>query len=197
MALSRERIADELLKLLAMPDPAATVSIMLTNNILRAVIPEIETGAVLGLSSLIASERQAGIEADPVRRFAALLPSDPATTNGIGIRLRFSNKARKRLSCAGERTIGPSPQALAYKVGISCAVDRLLLNNRPRDAAEIASWHMPRLPIAGGALIKRGLAEGPVVARTLRTIEKQWVEAGFPSGDVFERIVAEALKAAH
>src|SRR3954451_24234240 len=42
MALSRERIADELLKLGAMPDPAATFGIMLQHSILKPVLPEIE-----------------------------------------------------------------------------------------------------------------------------------------------------------
>jgi len=60
----------------------------------------------------------------------------------------------------------------------------------------MASWHAPRLPISGGQLIKRGLAEGPLVARTLRRIEDIWVEAGFPQGEGFERIVADALASA-
>jgi len=60
----------------------------------------------------------------------------------------------------------------------------------------MASWHAPRLPISGGQLIKRGLAEGPLVARTLRRIEDSWVEAGFPQGEGFERIVADALASA-
>ena len=33
------------------------------------------------------------------------------------------------------------------------------------------------------------------MARTLRRIEDRWVEAGFPHGDQFERIVADALAA--
>ena len=40
----------------------------------------------------------------------------------------------------------------------------------------------------------RGLPEGPVIARTLRAIETRWVEAGFPSGEAFERIVAEGAR---
>jgi poly(A) polymerase len=42
-------------------------------------------------------------------------------------------------------------------------------------------------------LIKRGLPEGPIVARTLRAIEHSWVEAGFPQGEEFDRIVDDAL----
>jgi poly(A) polymerase len=45
-------------------------------------------------------------------------------------------------------------------------------------------------------LIARGLPEGPVVARTLKAIEKRWVEAGFPSGAEFERIVDDELRSA-
>jgi poly(A) polymerase len=60
----------------------------------------------------------------------------------------------------------------------------------------IAGWHRPRLPIGGGVLIKRGLAEGPVVARTLKAIEDGWIRAGFPMGEQFELIVSDALKVA-
>ena len=58
----------------------------------------------------------------------------------------------------------------------------------------IAGWHRPRLPISGGALIKRGLAEGPVVARTLKAIEERWIAAGFPTGEPFQQIVEAALE---
>jgi len=75
-------------------------------------------------------------------------------------------------------------------------VDRLLLAGNSLDAAAIAHWHAPRLPISGGALIKRGLRQGPIVARTLRQIEDKWVAASFPKGPEFERIVESALKAA-
>src|SRR3546814_20135367 len=42
MALSRERIADEMLKLLTAPDPAPTVKLMLAHRILEPVLPETE-----------------------------------------------------------------------------------------------------------------------------------------------------------
>jgi poly(A) polymerase len=83
--------------------------------------------------------------------------------------------------------------ALAYDVGSECAVDRLLLSGRADEAASVASSKVPRLPISGGALIARGLREGPVVARTLKAIESRWVSAGFPSGEEFEQIVADEL----
>jgi poly(A) polymerase len=194
MALSRERIADELLKLLALPDPAPTVAIMLDRAILKPVLPEIEPSGVARLEALIAAERSAGLEADALRRLAALLPSDPSLAEKVAVRLKLSNRARKRLSCATSGDLGPNPQALAYYEGRECAVDRLLLAERPADAAAVSGWAAPKMPVGGGALIKRGLSAGPVVARCLKAIERRWVEQGFPSGDPFERIVAEVLE---
>src|SRR4051795_7103106 len=56
MALSRERIADELLKLLAVSDPAPTVTIMLRHGVLRPVLPEIASEHLPSLTALVASE---------------------------------------------------------------------------------------------------------------------------------------------
>jgi poly(A) polymerase len=136
------------------------------------------------------------VEPDALRRLAALLPSDSVVAEDVAARLRLSNKARKRLACAVVPDVILAPKALAYRVGKECAVDRLLLTGRPADAASIVAWHIPRLPIGGGTLIKRGLAEGPIVARTLRQIEDRWVEAGFPTGADLERIVEEAMQSA-
>ncbi len=196
MALSRERIADELLKLLAVSDPAPTVATMLQRNILRPVLPEIETSRLPGLEALIAGERLAAIEPDALRRLAALLPRDPEVAEDVASRLRLSNKARKRVACAAGTEVLSSPHALAYRLGTDCAADRLLLAGRTDEAATISTWKPPRLPIGGGALIKRGLPEGPIVARTLRKIENSWLEAGFPTGAEFERIVSAALDSA-
>jgi poly(A) polymerase len=196
MALSRERIADELLKLLALPSPTATMAIMLEHEILRPILPEITRALMADLEQLIAAERDAELEADALRRLTALLPRDPAVADAVGARLRLSNKARKRLVCASVPDAGTPPHALAYRLGTDCAVDRLLLAGKGAEAAQLVQWQVPRLPISGGALIKRGLAPGPIVAETLRLIEDQWIAAGFPAGDEWKRIVSDALGSA-
>ena len=58
MALSSERIADELLKLLALPDPSVTLAIMLDRAILTPVLPEIGAERLPDLTALIAAERE-------------------------------------------------------------------------------------------------------------------------------------------
>ena len=191
MALSRERIAEELLKLVGLPDPAPTVGIMLERAIFKPVLPEID--GVAGLAALVAAETEAGIERDPLRRLATLLPADPVIAEKIAARLKLSNKARNRLACAAGRDLDASSHALAYRLGADCAVDRLLFAGQAGQAAGILGWIAPRLPIGGGALIARGLPQGPQVARTLRLIEDRWVAAGFPQGAELERIVTAAL----
>ena len=196
MALSRERIADELLKLLAVEEPTPTVAIMLDHGVLRAVLPEITSTAVSRLAKLVEAERTAGIVGAPLRRLAALLPSDPALAERIAVRLKLSNKARKRLGCAVNSDLPENAQAFAYYFGAECAVDRLLLGGSVDRAAAIARWHAPRMPIGGGQLIAKGLRQGPEVAKTLQAIERRWVEAGFPKGEELDRIVAQELAAA-
>ncbi|MFL6723227.1 MAG: CCA tRNA nucleotidyltransferase [Sphingomicrobium sp.] len=191
MALSRERIADELLKLLALEEPTPTIRLMRERGIFNPVIPELTE--IDRFEALVRAERDAGIGADPLRRLAALLPANIEVATRVAARLKLSNKAKKRLGSAADPSLGRDPHALAYRVGSQIAVDRLLLAGEPGLASQIAGWTPPRLPVTGGALIARGVPEGPEVARTLRRIEDAWEAAGFPQGKEFEKIVEQAL----
>ncbi|MFL6739673.1 MAG: CCA tRNA nucleotidyltransferase [Sphingomicrobium sp.] len=191
MALSRERIADELLKLLALEEPTPTIRLMRDRGIFNPVIPELTE--IDRFEALVRAERDAGIGADPLRRLAALLPANIEVATRVAARLKLSNKAKKRLGSAADPSLGRDPHALAYRVGSQIAVDRLLLAGMPDLASQIAGWTPPRLPVTGGALIARGVPEGPEVARTLRRIEDAWEAAGFPQGKEFDKIVEQAL----
>jgi poly(A) polymerase len=54
-------------------------------------------------------------------------------------------------------------------------------------------WQKPKLPVTGGMLLARGLEAGPVVARTLQAIERDWLDAGFPDGEAFTTILETRL----
>ena len=188
MALSRERIADELLKLLDLPDPVVTVRLMVGRGILKPVLPEIE--AADRMSALVAAERAAGIAPEAIRRLAALLPEDPEISANIAARLRLSKRQAKRLVSAAESRLD-APEVLAYEVGAEEAVDRFLLQGRSDvDLKALQTWTRPRLPISGGELIAMGLEPGPVVARTMQAIVHEWSRSGFPQEKAEERALA-------
>lgn len=193
MALSRERIADELLKLLGLPKPAPTIALMAERGILAPVLPELVADAATRLDALAKAEAAAAIPADPLRRLAAMLPRDGVQALKVAARLKLSKKARQRLSASAEPDLGLNPQALAYWHGATVAQDRLLLADRADDAAGLADWPVPTLPLGGGELVRRGVPQGPDVARLLRAIEQKWVAAGFPGGDPLDAIVRETL----
>lgn len=190
MALSRERIRDELLKLLAAEDPVATVRLMTTRGIFTPVLPEITADHLDAFARLVGIERALGDVSD-LRRLAALLPADAGLLDDIARRLRLSNAERKRLVAMAERW-PQLPADLAdirarlYRLGGETVLDRALLSAPDAEAVaplrtEVRDWTPPRLPIGGRDIMALGVPHGPAVAATLRAIEDRWIAAGFPA----------------
>jgi poly(A) polymerase len=174
--LSRERIASELLLLLGLPDPAPTVARMAQLGVLAVILPE---AAPAALPPLIAAEQRHGVAPETLRRFAALLPADPATAELVGARLRLSRDQRKHLALVAARTAPEGdPRTLAYKVGRAAAIDRLLIAGASTEPLD--GWTIPRFPLKGGMVVARGVTAGPEVARILWAVEARWVAEGFP-----------------
>lgn len=195
MALSRERIAAELLKLLAANDPSPVVAIMVEHGIFKPVLPEFTDTSPL--ARCVEREKALGVPGDSVRRLAALIDGRPDLAAGIGARLKLSNAMTRRLAAASQPFTG-APKATAYRLGVESTLDRLVLGDGSAgDVAELANWDVPKLPVTGGTLITRGLTPGPVVAKTLSAIEARWIDAGFPEGAAFESIVTEELSRAN
>ena len=191
--LSRERVADELLRLLALPNSGATVERMFDRGVLPVILPETCKPHVEALKALIAREDEQSIAGNPIRRLASLLPPSSDVAEGVAARLRLSKAQRAQLISASERLAGDAenPQALAYRLTVPFAVDRLLLLGK--DAQSLARWEPPTFPLKGGAIVARGVAAGPEVARVLQTVERQWVAEGFPDALRVEEILTEVL----
>jgi poly(A) polymerase len=191
--LSRERIAAELLALLGLPDPHATIARMRARGVLPVILPEACPPQVAALGKLIAAEATQGIAPDPVRRLAALLPPMPDIAETVAARLRLSKAQRGRLVAAAERKPddAANPKALAYRLTPPVATDRLLLTGG--DARVIAGWQVPVFPLKGGAIVARGVTAGPLVARLLQQIEARWVAEGFPDADRVNQMLGEEL----
>ena len=190
MALSRERVRDEVMKLLAVADPAPTVRVMADTGIFAPVLPEIARGRVDDLAALVAAETAEGIAAGAIRRLATLLPPDPGALDAVATRLRLSNADRRRLVLTATRD--GSLAELAYRDGLASAVDRGLLRGDGDVSAFAAAWRKPVLPLSGGDLIARGVPVGPAVSHTLGAVERAWIAADFPTD--LAPILAQILK---
>jgi poly(A) polymerase len=187
--LSRERIASELMALLALPDPAPTITRMAQLGVLGEILPEADPAA---LPALIAAEQAQGIAPGALRRFAALLPADPATAERVGARLRLSLAQRKHMALvAGRKVPDADSRRLAYIVGREAALDRLLITGG--SIAPLEGWDVPQFPLKGGMIVARGINAGPDVARILRAVEARWVREGFPNAVRIEALLSEEL----
>ena len=191
--LSRERVAMELLAILALPDPVDTAELMHREGVLPVILPEAGNRELAVLRRLIALETAEDVEADPLRRLAALLPAIPAVAESVAARLRLSKRQRTRLtSLAGRNPIdAEKPYALAYAEGLECARDRLLLGGA--SSAPLADWELPRFPLTGGTIVARGVAAGPQVARIMRAVEARWIEEGFPDAARIDALLNDEL----
>ncbi len=191
--ISRERVAMELLGILALPDPAATVQLMAQLGVLAVILPEAHAAEIAALERLVAAENSQQTEGHPIRRLAALIPPVPTVAEALAARLRLSRAQRNRLVCAAERKPGDAdaPFALAWREGVDCARDRLLLAGA--NIAALGEWTPPLFPMKGGEIVQRGVAAGPRVAQIMQTAQNRWIDEGFPDRDRVSQIVDELI----
>jgi poly(A) polymerase len=183
-ALSAERVAKELLRLLAAPAPADAVEAMAEAGVLDRWLPEYDGTA--HLRALIVRETTP----DGLRRLAAILPIGVDAV-AIGKRLRLSTQESLRLGVmlAREPVIdllgGPKAwRAGIYHLGNRLYIDRLLLAidvaGDWRAALALAQeWTPPELPVSGADALKLGLAPGPKVGALMNAVEDWWVAGDF------------------
>lgn len=193
--LSRERVAMEMLNLLGLPDPVHAITRMDVLGVLGVVLPEAGDDQIMGLEALLETETSAEIAPYALRRMAALLPADAELVQKVAKRLKMSREQIKYLACCAKRSDADAenPQALAYRSGLACARDRLLLMRQ--DPAPILDWDIPALPLKGGEIVERGVGAGPEVARILQKVESRWIGEGFPDRARVEAILSEELSA--
>ena len=185
-ALSRERIAQELTRILALKDPVASVSLMIANGIFTSFLPELSASAANDLQRLVEREAQYAQPVSLPARFLALLTRDIVAVDKVAARLKLSNKMREGFA-QRLRADAPTPaniRAIAYRADIDTARDAAILYageaDLPECLARLEQWDIPTLSIKGGELIAMGLPAGPMVAKTLQAVEAAWIEADFP-----------------
>ncbi|MEP2990705.1 MAG: CCA tRNA nucleotidyltransferase [Parasphingorhabdus sp.] len=185
--LSRERVADELMKLLATDDPLYAIEEMIAANIFDHIVSAIDSNAIQVLAPLMLREKEFGIPPNPVRRLAGLLPKDLDITGKITKNLRFSKKLQRATTdrLKYEEVNADTIEALAYHHGAEAARDIALLFASDQNLASclqiLEGWQKPTFPLKGGDLIAMGMQPGPAVSKLLAKVEDSWIKEGFPS----------------
>jgi poly(A) polymerase len=186
--LSAERVAQELIRLLAVPDPLPALRMMAEDGVLAAILPE--------ATRLDRLQRLAALEpvTDPLRRLAVLIETDAAGASALAERLRFSNEQRERLAgMARPWLLDPAGHARAqrlalYRLGAERYRDLALLlaadgsTPEPRLGellAVAASWKPPRFPLKGRDVTALGIPPGKRVGELLGAVREWWEEGDF------------------
>ena len=199
-SLSGERVRDEMMKLLADPDPLPALRAMQAASILARVLPEAQGTA--HLVRLVKVEHDLSEPADPIRRLAALIVDADYdnTANAVAVsvianRWRLTNTEGERLVAlvVPSQILTPTTdrhtqRRLLYRLGTDTLRDLVFFVWAGWGGSETGwraildstdSWEKPVFPVTGTDVLALGIPEGPEVGHYLTTIETWWIERDF------------------
>jgi poly(A) polymerase len=207
--LSKERIHQEMTRLLTAPRAVKAIEAMQTHGILAAVLPAAPRPAVF--SRLTEIESAHGWKPDAMLRLAALCVVIDEDAGRIGRALKVSREERGVLDLgareAARMTAVPSERsarAMLYALGpagyrrslalsLACALDCSTQEPAWSDALSLpARWTAPKLPVNGADVLARGVTAGPAIGDALRRVEAWWIAQDFvPERDALLAKLAE------
>ena len=193
--LAAERIARELLKLLAADDPRDAVRLMAETGVLEVILKA--PANLARFDALVEVETDQLFETDAVLRLTALLPDDQLAAQRFTERLRLSNADRDRIQAA----LAPTPVLKSwmspreirreiYRADLATFRDRAKLAwaASPRTATTMQwrglialaeGWVAPTFPLTGEDVMQAGTPKGPLVGQVLAEVEDWWIDHDF------------------
>lgn len=178
--LSKERVTQEVLKLLAVAKCPAVLTIMQSHKILPEVIAPAYEETLL--KSLIKKQK----DVDMTARLLVLCGNRIAGLKKIGHALRLTNKTVLQMGAilAAQKTLQkfePHFVLLSlYKHGRAATLQALYIMNAPARLVRLAeAGDIPVFPYNGKALLKAGYKSGPEIGKILQKLERQWIASGF------------------
>ena len=211
--LSRERVHQEMTRLVTARRAVEVMTLMQGHGILAAVLPAAPRPAVF--QRLTEIEAALAWTPDAMLRLAALGVATDEDAARIGRAFKVSRNERGVLDLGADTTArhATSPpseraaRALLYRVG-SDSYRRLLALSLARSLSCPTSdqewanaltlparWTAPKLPVDGADVMARGVPAGPAVGIALRKAEAWWIEHDFAPGrdELLARLAAMQL----
>jgi poly(A) polymerase len=190
--ISVERSWMETKKLLAAPDPVASVTAMAAAGVLSQLYPGASN---LGrLKRLVAVEAHLGLAPDWPQRLAALFDERDALIEAVRV-MKPSNDEALRLRCAIPEVASPSPsmsdqeaRRALYATSAQSFRDHVLRSfaddvthafDWTRLLKQADEWRAVQLPVTGDDLIARGVKPGPELGAQLKQLETAWIASDF------------------
>lgn len=190
--LSRERVRQEMVKLLVAPHAEAVLAFMDVSGVLAGVLGG--PADVSALAAMVAQEAAAGFGADAVRRLGALAVRNVGDISRLRADLRLTNREEAHLAAILPGVDGRADEAILkaalYRLGRAVFCDSVLfqaalLHDRSDRSAALSlpeRWAVPHFLITGADVLALGIPKGPAVGRILAETEARWISAGMPEG---------------
>lgn len=170
--LSRERVGQEMRKLLGAPDPAPAVAVAQATGVLARLLPGADSRALAPLVHL-----EAGLPPRWLRRLAVLGDTDAAD------RLRLSRAEARTLERI-QAAMTMTPEEAAFRHGAETARDAMLATAAAMGVALPPDWlsrirHAAdqRFPVRASDLMPA--LQGAALGQMLSVLERRWIESGF------------------
>lgn len=189
--LSRERITQEMFKMLSVDDPADILALMFEHGVLNDLTHNSYTPeqmhhvctfqnrynlAFMATRLLVL----AGFDADHISAMDKYLLIPKAFLKDmqaiLGV-LALPNLSDEHAVKVAIYKYGRVPTAQALMIEL--AQDRVMNGYAPRVVELIQNWDIPNCPVNGQDLMAAGIPAGPALGQRLDEIEQDWIDSGF------------------
>lgn len=197
--LSRERIRQEMMKLIVARQAGPVIGQMAAHHLLTPVLEG--PGDAARFARLLDLEDAAGVRPQAVRRLMALAVSAERDLDRLREALRLTNEEMRRMTALVAARPDLHAHLTLYRLGAEAFCDAVLLRAAAGDWPEWREvfalpqvWQPPPFHLSGKDVLGCGISRGPVVGEILARAERQWIAAGFPAGlEAQQQILAGVL----
>jgi len=192
-SLSKERITQELMKILAVPKAAFILDLMFDHDVLKPMASAYKSGTMDNLCAV-----QSRYDAkDIIARLFALAGME---ANYFEQWIVLSNAQKKSLDVLSQgmrvlKSVSKKKmRELVYRIGNAAALQTYFLRLSQKDELpdieiiEIARyWQAPIFPIGAEDVMKEGILPGPALGKKLKELEEKWISKDFPAGFSYKK----------